>query len=138
VLNSYQASGNAGHLANATNNLFNAFRYAEELPLPLPLPMALMGEACLAQSVESLRASAEQGLIAVGSTREAITRDFAQLQGKVDNLTQLVEKQTTRLDTALADQQGIFQKAQEDRHQRRGDDRAGYGELLTIFVVDPG
>jgi hypothetical protein len=110
-LNSYQASGNAGHLANATNNLFNAFRYADELPLP----MALMGEAYLAQSVESLRASAEQGLIAVGSTREAVTRDFAQLQGKVDSLTQLVEKQTTRLDTALADQQGIFQKAQEDR-----------------------
>lgn len=110
-LNQYQANGNVGHLTNAINHLFNAFRYAEELPLP----MALMGETFPAQSVESLRASAEQSLIAVGNTRETVARDFAQLQGKVDSLTQLVETQTTRLDTALVDQQGLFQKAQEDR-----------------------
>lgn len=110
-LNQYQANGNVGHLTNAINHLFNAFRYAEELPLP----MALMGETYPAQSVESLRASAEQSLIAVGNTRETVARDFAQLQGKVDSLTQLVETQTTRLDTALVDQQGLFQKAQEDR-----------------------
>ncbi|PPU94275.1 hypothetical protein [Xanthomonas albilineans] len=110
-LNSYQVNGNVGHLTNATNNLFNALRHADELPLP----MALMGETYPAQAVESLRASAEQALIALGSTHETIRRDFAQLQGKVASLTQQVENQNTRLDKAMADQQGIFQKAQEDR-----------------------
>ncbi|MGA7437247.1 MAG: hypothetical protein WBW32_03855 [Luteibacter sp.] len=110
-LQSYQSNGNAGHIANAANNLHNALRYSNELPLP----MALLGVAYPAQAVESLRASAEQSLVAVGSARESVTRDFTQLQGKVDSLTQIVEKQTTRLDTALTEQQAIFQKAQEER-----------------------
>lgn len=110
-LQSYLSNGNAGHLANAANNLYNALRYSSELPLP----MALLGVTYPAHAVESLRASAEQSLIAIGGARESVSRDFTQLQGKVESLTQIVEKQTTRLDTAMSEQQAIFQKAQEER-----------------------
>lgn len=109
--NSYAANGNAGHLTNASSHLLNAYRYALELPLP---PQAL-GDAAPAQFLESLRASAEQSLVAVSGSRDAASNDLEQLRGKVGALTTLVDQQTRRLDEALAEQQRLFQKGQDER-----------------------